>query len=145
MSCVIRRRALKALQIFAVALTSLLIAAGLVACSAPFADPVQSPADGATSDMGEENTEDSPVADAASEEELQVPREPIELADATLTPEYSPLAPGTAIDISAGYPQPGQYFNFSYCTVAYSFSTEDGRSFAVTASHCGQEGNLVWA
>lgn len=145
MSCVIRRRALKALQIFAVALTSLLIAAGLVACSAPFADPVQSPADGATSDMGEENTEDSPVADAASEEELQVPREPIELADATLTPEYSPLAPGTAIDISAGYPQPGQYFNFSYCTVAYSFSTEDGRSFALTASHCGQEGNLVWA
>ena len=145
MSCVIRRRALKALQIFAVALTSLLIAAGLVACSAPFADPVQSPADGATSDMGEENTEDSPVADAASEEELQVPREPIELADATLTPEYSPLAPGTAIDISAGYPQPGQYFNFSYCTVAYSFSTEDGRSFAVTASHSGQEGNLVWA
>ena len=145
MSCVIRRRALKALQIFAVALTSLLIAAGLVACSAPFADPVQSPADGAISDMGEENTEDSPVADAASEEELQVPREPIELADATLTPEYSPLAPGTAIDISAGYPQPGQYFNFSYCTVAYSFSTEDGRSFAVTASHCGQEGNLVWA
>ena len=145
MSCVIRRRALKALQIFAVALTSLLIAAGLGACSAPFADPVQSPADGATSDMGEENTEDSPVADAASEEELQVPREPIELADATLTPEYSPLAPGTAIDISAGYPQPGQYFNFSYCTVAYSFSTEDGRSFAVTASHCGQEGNLVWA
>ena len=145
MSCVIRRRALKALQIFAVALTSLLIAAGLVACSAPFADPVQSPADGATSDMGEENTEDSPVADAASEEELQVPREPIELADATLTPEYSPLAPGTAIDISAGYPQPGQYFNFSYCTVAYSFSTEDGRSFAVTASHCGEEGNLVWS
>ena len=145
MSCVIRRRALKALQIFAVALTSLLIAAGLGACSAPFADPVQSPADGATSDMGEENTEDSPVADAASEEELQVPREPIELADATLTPEYSPLAPGTAIDISAGYQQPGQYFNFSYCTVAYSFSTEDGRSFAVTASHCGQEGNLVWA
>ena len=145
MSCVIRRRALKALQIFAVALTSLLIAAGLVACSAPFADPVQSPADGAISDMGEENTEDSPVADAASEEELQVPREPIELADATLTPEYSPLAPGTAIDISAGYPQPGQYFNFSYCTVAYSFSTEDGRSFAVTASHCGEEGNLVWA
>lgn len=145
MSCVIRRRALKALQIFAVALTSLLIAAGLVACSAPFADPVQSPADGATSDMGEENTEDSPVADAASEEELQVPREPIELADATLTPEYSPLAPGTAIDISAGYPQSGQYFNFSYCTVAYSFSTEDGRSFAVTASHCGEEGNLVWA
>lgn len=145
MSCVIRRRVLKALQIFAVALTSLLIAAGLVACSAPFADPVQSPADGPTSDMGEENTEDSPVADAASEEELQVPREPIELADATLTPEYSPLAPGTAIDISAGYPQPGQYFNFSYCTVAYSFSTEDGRSFAVTASHCGEEGNLVWA
>lgn len=145
MSCVIRRRALNALQIFAVALTSLLIAAGLVACSAPFADPIQPPADVATNDTGEENTEDSPVADAASEEELQVPREPIELADATLTPEYSPLAPGTAIDISAGYPQPGQYFNFSYCTVAYSFSTEDGRSFAVTASHCGEEGNLVWA
>jgi hypothetical protein len=145
MSGVIRRRVLKALQIFAVALTSLLIAAGLVSCSAPFADPVQSPADFVTSDTGEETTEDSGVADAVSEEELQVPREPVELADATLTPEYSPLAPGTAIDISAGYPQPGQYFNFSYCTVAYSFSTEDGRSFAVTASHCGQEGNLVWA
>src|SRR5690625_7936315 len=126
MSCVIRRRALKALQIFAVALTSLLIAAGLGACSAPFADPVQSPADVATDDTGAEITEDSPVADAASVAELQVTGEPIELADATLTPEYSPLAPGTAIDMSAGSPQPGPYLNFGTCTVSHSYSTVNG-------------------
>src|SRR5699024_12290800 len=74
-----------------------------------------------------------------------VPKEPVELADAVLTPAYSPLAPGTAIHISEGYPQPGEYFNFSYCTVAYSFGTEDGCSYAVTASHCGKPGELVWA
>src|SRR5690625_1777207 len=141
MSCVIRRRALKALQIFAVALTSLLIAAGLGACSAPFADPIQPPADVASNDTGEENTEDSPVAGDDSEGELQVTREPIEHAYANLTTEYSPLAPGTSNYMSAGYPQPGQYFNFIYCTVDYSFSTEYGRSFAVTATHCGEEGN----
>lgn len=143
MSCVIRRRALTTLQVCAVALTGLLITAGLVACSAPSAYQGQpEPAGVGSEDAGSEGTA---FADTSSEEELLVPREPVELADAVLTPEYSPLSPGTAIDISARYPEPGQNFNFSYCTVAYSFSTDDGRAFAVTASHCGEEGDLVWA
>lgn len=123
------------------ALAGLLLIAGLVSCSAPSFSP--QPSEAAASSAPDDD--DSAVADAASEEELQVPKEPVELADAVLTPAYSPLAPGTAIDISEGYPQPGEYFNFSYCTVAYSFDTEDGSSYAVTASHCGKPGDLVWA
>lgn len=60
-------------------------------------------------------------------------------------PQYIPFAPGTAIDVSTGYPVPGEYFNFRFCTIAYSFSTHSGRQYAVTASHCGQVGDVVWA
>lgn len=73
------------------------------------------------------------------------PAEPASLADATVMPRYAPLPPGTAIDIASQAPVPGEYFNYQICTVAYSFSTVDGRDFAVTASHCGKEGDLVWA
>lgn len=136
-----RRRASNALQFFAVALTGLLLMAGVISCSASSDEPTSAQDSVATAHNGV----DSATAEQGSEEELQIPQEPVELADSVLTPAYSPLSPGTAIDISEDYPQPGEYFNFSYCTVAYSFSTEDGRSFAVTASHCGQEGDLVWA
>ena len=115
--------------------------AGVISCSASSDEPTSAQDSVATAHNGV----DSATAEQGSEEELQIPQEPVELADSVLTPAYSPLSPGTAIDISEDYPQPGEYFNFSYCTVAYSFSTEDGRSFAVTASHCGQEGDLVWA
>lgn len=60
-------------------------------------------------------------------------------------PAYSPLPPGTAIDLSAREPVPGEYFNFQVCTVAYSFTLTDGRRIAVTASHCGKQGDHVWA
>lgn len=57
----------------------------------------------------------------------------------------SPMPAGTAIDISSDYPVPGEYFDFNHCTAAYSFTLVGGRSFAVTASHCGKEGDIVWA
>ncbi|AVH88726.1 Trypsin [Corynebacterium camporealensis] len=57
----------------------------------------------------------------------------------------APLPPGTALDISAHEPTPGSSFNFQICTAAWSFQLEDGRTIAVTASHCAQEGETVWA
>lgn len=137
---VTRRRASNVLQFLAVAITGLLLMAGLVSCSASSDRPhTETAVDSASGSPIDATTGE------ANEEELQVPQEPTELADSVMTPEYSPLMPGTAIDVSADYPVPGEYFNYSYCTVAYSFSTEGGRQFAVTASHCGREGDLVWA
>lgn len=63
----------------------------------------------------------------------------------TIKPAVSPMPPGTALDISSQDPQPGEYFDFQMCTAAWSFTLEDGRTFAVTASHCGQVGDRVWA
>jgi len=60
-------------------------------------------------------------------------------------PALSPLPPGTAIDISGQVPTPGTSFNFQVCTAAWSFQLEDGRSIAVTASHCAKPGEKVWA
>lgn len=137
-----RRRASNVLQFLAVALTGLLLMAGIVSCSA---SSDQQASENGDAELSQQAGVDSATAEGVNEEELQVPQEPQELADSVLSPSYAPLQPGTAIDISADYPVPGQHFNFSYCTVAYSFSTEDGRSFAVTASHCGKVGDLVWA
>lgn len=140
MIAVTRRRALNIPQFLAVLVTGLLLMTGLVSCSASVDLQDAATIEDTSSDQAIEA-----ATGESNEEELQVPAEPTELADSVLTPAYSPIAPGTAIDISAGYPAPGEYFNFSYCTVAYSFNTEDGRQFAVTASHCGREGDLVWA
>lgn len=63
----------------------------------------------------------------------------------TSRPALSPMPAGTALDISAQEPKPGEYFDFQMCTAAWSFSLEDGRNFAVTASHCGKPGDRVWA
>ncbi len=65
--------------------------------------------------------------------------------DSYIVPDESPLPPGTALDISPEEPTPGEYFNFQVCSAAYSFSLPDGRKYAVTASHCGKEGDTVWA
>ena len=137
-----RRRASNTLQFLAVVLTGLLLVAGAVSCTASLDESTVAEEGGVTT--AHEGV-DSATAHESSEEELQVPEEPVDLADSVMTPTTAPLTPGTAIDISENYPQPGEYFNYSYCTVAYSFTTEDGRSFAVTASHCGHEGDLVWA
>lgn len=60
-------------------------------------------------------------------------------------PAHSPLAPGAPIDISTHIPHPGEQFHYNICTVAYSFTDEAGTGYAITASHCGREGDLVWA
>ncbi|WP_257160084.1 S1 family peptidase [Corynebacterium cystitidis] len=61
-----------------------------------------------------------------------------------LTPASAPWAPGTLIQLTDFYPQPGQTFTAQSCTVAFSFTGEDGRAYAVTAGHCGKVGDLVW-
>lgn len=61
-----------------------------------------------------------------------------------LVPEFAPWAPGSLIQSTDHYPEPGERFTAQSCTVAFTFSGADGRSYAVTAGHCGREGNLVW-
>lgn len=63
----------------------------------------------------------------------------------THTPDASPVPPGAALDISAMQPVPGEAFDFNLCTVAWSFVLDDARTIAVTASHCGEPGDTVWA
>ncbi len=60
------------------------------------------------------------------------------------TPEASPVPPGAALDVSSRAPVPGENFDFNLCTVAWSFVLGDGRTIAVTASHCGEPGDIVW-
>ncbi|QRP22003.1 trypsin-like serine protease [Corynebacterium macginleyi] len=60
-------------------------------------------------------------------------------------PAVVPMLPGAALNLSANDPQPGEYFTFQSCTAAWSFALADGRSIAVTASHCGKPGDKVWA
>lgn len=55
-----------------------------------------------------------------------------------------PWVPGTTMHLTTDYPQPGVSFHVSECTVAFSFRDEAGAAYAVTASHCGQVGDLVW-
>ena len=59
-------------------------------------------------------------------------------------PTFALWAPGTKIQTVDHYPQPGESFTAQSCTVAFSFSGADGRNYAVTAGHCGKEGDLVW-
>ncbi|MDY5785227.1 MULTISPECIES: trypsin-like serine protease [unclassified Corynebacterium] len=59
-------------------------------------------------------------------------------------PTFALWAPGTLIQTTDHYPQPGESFTAQSCTVAFSFSNAEGRNFAVTAGHCGREGDLVW-
>lgn len=56
----------------------------------------------------------------------------------------SPWAPGTTMHLTADYPDPGVPFQVSECTVAFGFSDSAGNAYAVTASHCGSVGDLVW-
>lgn len=67
-------------------------------------------------------------------------------ADATnvLAPAFAPWAPGTKIQSTDHHPAPGEQFTAQSCTAAFSFTGADGRAYAVTAGHCGREGDLVW-
>ncbi|OFO98379.1 hypothetical protein HMPREF3009_02725 [Corynebacterium sp. HMSC034H07] len=49
------------------------------------------------------------------------------------------------MDTSTTQPVPGEAFDFNLCTVAWSFVLDDARTIAVTASHCGEPGDTVWA
>lgn len=80
-------------------------------------------------------TPGEPAADAPVEE---LPGTPV------IQPTFALWAPGTKIQSTQHYPQPGEVFTAQSCTVAFSFSADDGRNFAVTAGHCGREGDLVW-
>ena len=68
----------------------------------------------------------------------------VEPANRILVPEYALWAPGTLIQTTDHYPQPGESFTAQSCTVAFSFSDVQGRNYAVTAGHCGRDGDLVW-
>lgn len=61
-----------------------------------------------------------------------------------LSPAVAPWAPGTLIQSTSFYPEPGEPFTAQSCTVAFSFTGEDGRAYAVTAGHCGNVCDLVW-
>lgn len=59
-------------------------------------------------------------------------------------PQFALWAPGTKVQTTDHKPQPGESFIAQSCTVAFSFSDATGRNFAVTAGHCGKDGDLVW-
>lgn len=94
----------------------------------------------------------TPTAEERHErEQVQRPGEPPAQApeEAPLgfrvsSPQFALWAPGTKIQATDHYPQPGESFTAQSCTVAFSFSGPDGRNYAVTAGHCGKEGDLVW-
>ncbi|AWB81513.1 hypothetical protein C3B44_03380 [Corynebacterium yudongzhengii] len=70
----------------------------------------------------------------------EVDEEPV----AAVTPVSSPWAPGATFSLLEEYPEPGVPFTATECTAAFSFTGADGRMYAVTASHCGSQGDLVF-
>lgn len=58
--------------------------------------------------------------------------------------EGGPWVPGTTFHITDTYPAPGVPFHVTECTATFSFGDASGRSYAVTAGHCGATGELVW-
>lgn len=74
----------------------------------------------------------------------EAPPVPEELPNNVLMPEFAPWAPGTKIQTTDHHPAPGEQFTAQSCTAAFSFTGADGRAYAVTAGHCGKQGDLVW-
>lgn len=125
------------------------------ALSNPEPEPVEAVVETATNGAGsQDDTETSGSVDVDQEEHtltdsMDEPdtgdsHEP-EVDKRVIIPNAAPVPPGAALDISASMPVPGESFNFNVCTAAYSFSLEDGRNIAVTASHCARVGDTVWA
>ncbi|WP_257964831.1 S1 family peptidase [Corynebacterium coyleae] len=73
----------------------------------------------------------------------EAPPAPVEESN-VLVPAFAPWAPGTRIQSTDHYPEPGEHFTAQSCTAAFSFTGADGRAYAVTAGHCGRAGDLVW-
>lgn len=91
-------------------------------------EQVQTPADGRPADApGDPGSDGAPAA-----------------ANNVLAPAFSPWAPGTKIQSTDHRPAPGEQFTAQSCTAAFTFSGADGRAYAVTAGHCGKEGDFVW-
>lgn len=93
--------------------------------------------------------EQVPVAAPAQLPEVVMEGEPDPAAtssplEGVVMPEFSPWAPGTTFHLTSEYPQPGVTFSATECTSALSFDGADGRVYAVTASHCGSVGDLIW-
>lgn len=94
----------------------------------------------------------TPTAEERQErEQVQRPGEPpadtpgeASLGFRVAAPQFALWAPGTKIQSTDHYPQPGESFTAQSCTVAFSFRGPEGRNYAVTAGHCGKEGDLVW-
>lgn len=94
----------------------------------------------------------TPTAEERHErEQVQRPGEPpadtpgeASLGFRVAAPQFALWAPGTKIQSTDHYPQPGESFTAQSCTVAFSFRGPEGRNYAVTAGHCGKEGDLVW-
>lgn len=91
------------------------------------------------------------VEDRRALEEVQrppaapsAPEDAVPGANVINVPQFALWAPGTKIQTTDHYPQPGESFTAQSCTVAFSFSDDAGRNYAVTAGHCGKEGDLVW-
>lgn len=87
---------------------------------------------------GENATVEAAPATSTTSEPAPVPAPPH-------APGDSPVPPGAALDISSLEPVPGEYFDYSLCTAAWSFVLDSGRTIAVTAAHCGEPGDTVWA
>ncbi|QPK84330.1 trypsin-like serine protease [Corynebacterium qintianiae] len=111
--------------------------AGLNATSIPTATVQERQALEAVQTPGEGADVSPPVAEDAPHE---VPQD----ANVVRVPSFALWAPGTLIQSTDHYPQPGEAFTAQSCTVAFSFSDAEGRDYAVTAGHCGREGDLVW-
>lgn len=86
---------------------------------------------------------EQPVQDEHGQSEA-AEEPPVAPPPGDLTTASSVWAPGTTFLLTADYPQPGVPFDAGECTIAFSFSGADGRHYAVTASHCGSEGMLIW-
>ena len=87
--------------------------------------------------------EDTPQGDLAQAESTTSPHPPA--PPPVYGPGDSPVPPGAALDISSLEPVPGEYFDYSLCTAAWSFVLDSSRTIAVTAAHCGEPGDTVWA
>lgn len=89
-----------------------------------------------SSAVTEQRAHPTPLADIIAADPVTVPAE-------LRSPVASPWNPGAAVMITADMPVPGETVRVGQCTVAYSFTAGE-RSYAVTASHCGRPGDIVW-
>ena len=112
----------------------------------PGVTTAQDPAPTAEERQGREHVQrpGEQQGDGENGENPEQPAEQPPMGVQVSSPAFALWAPGTKIQATDHYPQPGEQFTAQSCTVAFSFSGPDGRNYAVTAGHCGNEGDLVW-